>query len=155
MEPPEWIEFYEELEEAAKGHRTRVWYQPTYARRERLARYAAEGYRGCIGRTLDRISLFPDGRAYVCSYLFDTDLHFATMQDGRVVLNRGANEFDLFTGALAKPACGGCKASGTCMGGCPAEEVVMGASSCSAYPDIVPVCRLWKSDVATARVGGG
>jgi radical SAM protein with 4Fe4S-binding SPASM domain len=153
MEPPEWIEFYEQLEEAAKGHRTRVWYQPTYARRKRMAQYAAEGYRGCIGRTLDRISIFPDGRAYVCSFLFDTDLHFATMQDGQVVLNRGPNEFDLFAGALSKSACGGCKASSTCMGGCPAEEVVMGASSCSTYSDIVPVCRLWKSDIATGQGG--
>jgi hypothetical protein len=31
------------------------------------------------------------------------------------------------------------------MGGCPAEEIVMGSSSCAAYDDIVPVCRLWKS----------
>ena len=120
-----------------------------------MARYAAEGYRGCIGRTLDRISIFPDGRAYVCSFLFDTDLHFATMRDGEVVLNRGANEFDLFTGALTKAACGGCKVAGACMGGCPAEEVVMGASSCSAYPNIVPVCRLWKSGVPTAGPQGG
>lgn len=82
MQPAEWIEFYEHLERAAPGHRTRVWYQPTYARRDRIAGYAANGYRGCIGRTLDRISIFPDGRAYVCSFLFDTDLHFATMVDG-------------------------------------------------------------------------
>ncbi|WP_370012894.1 SPASM domain-containing protein, partial [Nocardia cyriacigeorgica] len=109
-----------------------------------MDRYAREGYQGCIGRTLDRISIFPDGRAYVCSYLFDTDLHFAHMVDGHVQLNHGANEFDLFTSALTTSSCGGCKAS-SCMGGCPAEELVMGASSCSAYDDIVPVCRLWKS----------
>jgi hypothetical protein len=41
-------------------------------------------------------------------------------------------------------ACSGCKAS-ACLGGCPAEEVVMGGSSCAEYEDIVPVCRLWKS----------
>jgi len=59
MQPAEWIAFYERLERAAPGHRTRVWYQPTYARPERIAGYAAAGYRGCIGRTLDRISIFP------------------------------------------------------------------------------------------------
>jgi MoaA/NifB/PqqE/SkfB family radical SAM enzyme len=64
MQPLEWIEFYEKLERVAPGHRTRVWYQPTYARRDRIAGYAADGYRGCVGRTLDRISIFPDGRAY-------------------------------------------------------------------------------------------
>ncbi|ABP54445.1 radical SAM/SPASM domain-containing protein [Salinispora tropica] len=147
MQPMEWIEFYERLETVAPGYRTRVWYQPTYARRERMARYAADGYRGCIGRTLDRISIFPDGRAYVCSFLFDTDLHFANMTDGKIELNRNANEFDLFTRVLSTSSCGGCKVPGSCVGGCPAEELVMGAASCAAEPDIVPVCRLWKADI--------
>lgn len=145
MEPPEWLEFCDRLHREAPGHATRVWYQPTFARRSDMARFEAEGYRGCIGRTLDRISVFPDGRAYVCSFLFDTDLHFAHVRDGHITLNRGPNEFELFTGALVNPACGSCKSPGGCMGGCPAEEVVDGRSSCAAYPDIVPVCRLWKS----------
>ena len=83
----------------------------------------------------------------MCSYLFDTDLHFATMQGGKVILNKGDNEFDLFTNALTAPSCGNCKVAGSCMGGCPAEQIVMGDSSCAAYPDIVPVCRLWKSEL--------
>ncbi|MFI6367627.1 hypothetical protein ACIBG0_33315 [Nocardia sp. NPDC050630] len=136
--------FCDRLNEAAPEYKTRIWYQPTYARRDQMERYAAEGYQGCIGRTLDRISIFPDGRCYVCSYLFDTDLYFAQMVDGQVQLNHGANEFDLFTNVLSESSCGGCKSAG-CMGGCPAEEVVMGESSCAAYEDIVPVCRLWKS----------
>jgi len=144
MDPPTWVRFCDELGEVAPAHHTRVWFQPTYARRDQMSRYAAEGYQGCIGRTLDRISIFPDGRCYVCSYLFDTELNFARMQDGQVVLNREANEFDLFTQPLTTSACGGCKAS-ACQGGCPAEEIVMGGSSCAAEPDIVPVCRLWKS----------
>jgi radical SAM protein with 4Fe4S-binding SPASM domain len=144
MTPPEWVDFFEVLEHVAPMYETRVWYQPTYARRDQMERYAAEGYQGCIGRTLDRISIFPDGRCYVCSYLFDTDLYFAQMQNGQVVLNHGDNEFDLFTKPLAHSACSGCKAS-ACVGGCPAEDVVMGTSSCAEYEDIVPVCRLWKS----------
>jgi len=144
MTPPEWVDFCDQLNVVAPEYKTRVWYQPTYARRDQMERYAAEGYQGCIGRTLDRISIFPDGRCYVCSYLFDTDLFFAQMVDGQVQLNHDANEFDLFMQPLAESACGGCKAS-SCQGGCPAEEVVMGQSSCSAYEDIVPVCRLWKS----------
>jgi radical SAM protein with 4Fe4S-binding SPASM domain len=142
--PPEWVDFCETLNHVAPHYAARVWYQPTYARVDQMARYQAEGYQGCIGRTLDRISIFSDGRAYVCSYLFDTDLYFARMAGGQVMLNRGENEFDLFTKALATSACDGCKAP-ACAGGCPAEEVVMGASSCAAYKDIVPVCRLWKS----------
>lgn len=142
--PPEWIEFCETLERVAVMYDTRAWYQPAYARPGQIERYAAEGYQGCIGRTLDRISVFPDGRAYVCSYLFDTRLNFAQMTDGQIVLNHQANEFDLFTSALTRSACGGC-ASPACLGGCPAERVVTGTSSCQAHPGIVPVCRLWKS----------
>ncbi|MFE0680644.1 radical SAM protein [Streptomyces sp. NPDC058961] len=151
MEPPEWLAFCERLQAEAAGHRTRVWYQPTWARRSDMGRFEAEGYRGCIGRTLDRISVFPDGRAYVCSFLFDTDLHYANMTaDGRIELNKNSNEFDLFTGALkdSGSGCGGCKEASSCMGGCPAEQVVDGRSSCATYDDIVPVCRLWKSSPA-------
>ncbi len=144
MDPLAWVTYCDVINQVAPAYNTRVWFQPTYARRDQMSRYAAEGYQGCIGRTLDRISIFPDGRCYVCSYLFDTELNFARMQDGQVVLNREANEFDLFTQPLATSACGGCKAS-ACQGGCPAEEIVMGGSSCAAEPDIVPVCRLWKS----------
>ena len=49
----------------------------------------------------------------MCSFLFDTDLHFATMADGQVVLNRGDNEFDLFTRVLSQTSCADCKAPGT------------------------------------------
>jgi len=144
MTPPEWVEFCDQLHQSAPGHEARVWYQPTYARPDQMDRYQAQGYQGCIGRTLDRISIFPDGRCYVCSYLFDTDLYFARMNGSQVQLNHGDNEFDLFTRPLASSACGTCKAE-ACQGGCPAEQIVMGGSSCDAYPDIVPVCRLWKS----------
>lgn len=104
MTPPEWVDFCDVLNRAAPHYQTRVWYQPTYARREQMARYEAEGYQGCIGRTLDRISIFPDGRCYVCSYLFDTDLYFAQMDGDRVRLNHGDNEFDLFTKPLVASA---------------------------------------------------
>jgi radical SAM protein with 4Fe4S-binding SPASM domain len=148
MTPPEWISFCAALERAAPNYQTRVWYQPAYAPRDQMDRYAAEGYQGCIGRTLDRISVFPDGRAYVCSYLFDTTLNFARMADNRIVLNHEANEFDLFTSALARAASGDCTTP-SCLGGCPAEQVVTGARSCEAYPAIMPVCRLWKSSAKT------
>jgi hypothetical protein len=70
-----------------------------------------------------------------------------------VVLNHGDNEFDLFTKPLSHAAaCGGCKSS-ACSGGCPAEEVVMGSSSCKEYEDIVPVCRLWKSSAKPEETG--
>jgi radical SAM protein with 4Fe4S-binding SPASM domain len=155
LEPHEWIEFYEHLDTVAPDYTTRVWYQPTYVRRERMHEFEEEGYRGCIGRTLDRISIFPDGRCYVCSFFFDTDMHFANMTENGIELNKGPNEFDLFTRALVHNSCGSCKSPGSCMGGCPAEELVMGDASCRAYSDIVPVCRLWKSVLAGAHAGNG
>ena len=146
VEPEQWIAFYEYLETQRALWNTRIWYQPTYAKRERVQHFVNQGYRGCIGRTLDRLSVFPDGRAYVCSYLFDTDLHFAFLRDGRFTLNKGENEFDLFARGMTTSACSDCKVSG-CMGGCPAEEIVMGQASCASIADIVPICRLWKSDI--------
>lgn len=146
LTPSEWINFYEELESIKQDHKVQIWYQPTYANRENIQRFTKQGYRGCIGRTLDRISIFPDGRAYVCSYLFDTTLNMFTMEDGEVKLNRKANEFEIFTKVLTHSSCTACKAPKSCLGGCPAEELVMGSPSCEMENDIIPVCRLWKSD---------
>jgi radical SAM protein with 4Fe4S-binding SPASM domain len=147
ISPREWIEFYHQLEELRGQFNTQIWYQPTYALRSEVARFSDEGYRGCIGRTLDRISVFPDGRAYVCSYLFDTALNYAFVDDDQVRLNKGENEFDLFSRVLEQPSCGKCKAPSVCLGGCPAEELALGGSSCADDPEIVPVCRLWKSEL--------
>ena len=146
LSPAEWIEFYEDLESKKKDHKIQIWYQPTYANRRNINRFTKQGYRGCIGRTLDRISIFPDGRAYVCSYLFDTTLNMFTMEDGEIKINRKENEYDLFTKVLTRSSCGSCKSPKSCLGGCPAEEHVMGQPSCAAEEDIIPVCRLWKSD---------
>ncbi len=146
LTPKEWIEFYELLELERGKHRVKIWYQPTYANRENIHRFTEQGYRGCIGRTLDRISIFPDGRAYVCSFLFDTELNMFQVKDNKIQLNRGENEFELFTQALAQDSCNSCKSPKTCLGGCPAERVVMGNASCEDDEEIIPVCRLWKSD---------
>lgn len=145
MAPPEWISFYKELERRAPAYSTRVWYQPTFATRADVSRYSLEGYQGCIGRTLDRISIFPDGRCYVCSYLFDTNMHFAEMRGRQINVNPRDNEFSLFTSALAHESCESCKEPASCCGGCPAEKVVTGTATCVEYEDIVAVCRLWKS----------
>jgi radical SAM protein with 4Fe4S-binding SPASM domain len=145
LDPLEWVAFCDRLREFT-NRSIRIWFQPTYARQSQLEQFSREGYRGCIGRTLDRISVFPDGRAYVCSYLFDTALNFAHLVDGTLTINKSANEVDLFFGNLASAACGSCRAPSGCFGGCPAERVVMGAASC-ASGDVIPICRLWKSEI--------
>ena len=37
MTPPEWVDFCDRLNEIAPGCKARVWYQPTYARRDQMA----------------------------------------------------------------------------------------------------------------------
>lgn len=146
IKPMEWIAFYERLKKLACNRKMQVWYQPTYASKENISSFAREGYRGCIGKTLDRISIFPDGKAYVCSFLFDTDLNMFYMENGHIKLNPKSNEFELFTQVLLKESCGPCGASAACGGGCPAEKMVTGYSPCLSTDSVIPICRLWKSD---------
>ncbi|KKL79635.1 hypothetical protein LCGC14_2012860, partial [marine sediment metagenome] len=87
MTPKEWINFYEELEDRKKHYNISIWYQPSYATSETIIKFIREGYKGCIGRTLDRISVFPDGKAYVCSYLFDTEFNMFNTGNGKILLN--------------------------------------------------------------------
>ncbi len=75
LTPREWIAFYQQLPQTAAGHATRVRYQPTYASTHMVDTLAAGGYPGCLGRTLNQISIFPDGRCHLCSYLAGTDRH--------------------------------------------------------------------------------
>jgi len=148
LSPREWLDFVDVLTAYRKDdHNTQIWYQPTYARKTDMEKYFEQGYRGCIGRTMDRISIFPDGRCYICSYLFDTNMHFAEMKNGRIRLNRSENEFDLFMGALTNPPCESCIGKTGCGGGCPAETIVDGAAACQTDTNIVSVCRLWKSSI--------
>jgi radical SAM protein with 4Fe4S-binding SPASM domain len=147
VDPYDWISFYKVLEQEKGKWNTQIWYQPTYALKTELEMFTKQGYQGCIGRTMDRISVFPDGKAYICSYLFDTDLNFLEYYDGKININRGQNEFELFTQVLTSPGCNTCVQGSSCQGGCPAEEIVMEKSPCSIYSDIYPVCRLWKADI--------
>ena len=134
----EWINFYEYLETIKSEYRTSIWYPPTYARRDKLQRYVQEGYKGCVGCTLDRLSIFPDGRCYVCSVMFDVAVHFATMTDQGLVLNRERNEFEMFSAAVRN-------VDEPWMSGCPAEEVLKLNGRKTVPADVVSVCRLWKS----------
>ena len=118
-------------------------YQPTYARRGLKHRY--EGYRGCVGKALNKVSIFPDGKMYLCSYLFDTDLNFAEIRNNRIRLNRKFNGLHLF--ATQDKRCNNCQLNDICLDGCPAEKIVTGAIPCKKYPDIFPICRLWKVKV--------
>ncbi|MBS1868370.1 MAG: radical SAM protein [Actinobacteria bacterium] len=139
LSPQEWIDFYERLEQIKDDYRTSIWYPPTYATPAKLERYVDEGYRGCVGCSLDRLSIFPDGRAYVCSLLFDEPLHFAVMTPQGLRLNREQNEFELFTQATFQAG------DQPWLSGCPAETVLAHNGKPETPDDLVSICRLWKS----------
>ncbi|RLC81213.1 MAG: hypothetical protein DRJ03_20475 [Chloroflexi bacterium] len=134
------MEYTEILHHLSKEYNTKILYQPTYAKRELKHRY--KGYKGCIGRTLSKVSIFPDGKMYVCSYLFDTDLNFAEIVRGQIRISKKFNELHLFINQSEK--CNNCELREICLDGCPAENVVMGMLPCEKYSDIFPICRLWK-----------
>lgn len=138
LSPQEWIDFYEHLENVKSDYRTSIWYPPTFATRERLSRYVEEGYQGCVGCSLDRLSIFPDGRCYVCSVLFDEPRHFGVLTDHGLELNKNGNEFELFTSAMFS-------AEEPWLSGCPAERVLDRQGKRQSPPHLVSICRLWKS----------
>ena len=134
LTPEQWIAFCAQLEALKPKFHIPVRYPPTWVRPENLAKYTRRGFRGCLGCSIDRLSIFPDGRCYICSLLFDTALNFGVMTENGFVLNRGSNEYELFTeaaiGAL-EPA----------LMGCPAEAALDAVQP----KDFVSVCRLWRT----------
>ncbi|HEX7289596.1 MAG TPA: radical SAM protein [Conexibacter sp.] len=139
LKPQEWIAFYEHLEKVKGCYETSIWYPPTYVSPDRLRRYVTEGYQGCVGCSLDRLSIFPDGKAYVCSLLFDEPMHFAVMTPQGLRLNREQNEFELFTQAMFQAG------DQPWHSGCPAESVLARNGKLAAPNGLISMCRLWKS----------
>lgn len=139
--PAEWIQFYESLKTYATGKKVQVWYQPTYANERTMVHFYNEGYRGCVGRSLARISVFPDGRAYVCSFLFDTDKNMFFVDGDTIRPNSKESELALFS--KAKLTCQDCSVCFACAGGCPAEDMFVKRAECGRHNGIFSVCRLW------------
>lgn len=138
LTPHEWIAFCELLERVKNQFRVSVWYPPTWTTPDRLQRYVAEGFNGCLGCSLDRLSIFPDGRCYLCSVFFDRSIHFATITRDSFILNRENNEFTTFSRASFL-------AGHQSLTGCPAEKVLEEQGKPSTFAGIVSMCRCWKS----------
>jgi molybdenum cofactor biosynthesis enzyme MoaA len=136
MSPEEWVETCGVIEDLKPRFALAVRYPPTWVKTKDLAKYISRGYRGCLGCSLDRLSIFPDGRCYVCSMLFDTKLNFAQMADSGMQLNKEANEYELFTAALLQ-------APEPALSGCPAEAVLKNQQ----VDGFVSVCRLWRTEI--------
>ena len=134
LSPQEWVQFCARLENEAGHIPVEVRYPPTWARPEDLPRYVAKGFQGCLGCT----SIFPDGRCYVCSLLFDHAVNFGSMkEDGFALNSQGtSNEFELFVQASMQ-------AADPSRMGCPAERLL--GHKVAVYDGLISVCRLWRT----------
>jgi len=139
LSPHDWIQFYESLESIKDQYKTVVRYPPTWVSPDKISKYVAEGYRGCLGCSLDRLSVFPDGRCYVCPLFFDEPVHFGIMTDEGLVVNKGDNEYELFTAAAVK-------APAPWLTGCPAEQVLEKNGKKKTPTELISVCRLWRAE---------
>ncbi|MDL1957624.1 MAG: radical SAM protein [Candidatus Desulfofervidus auxilii] len=141
-----WIEFCKRLEEnplVSTG--IEVYYPPTYCTPEDFEIYLERGYRGCLGKNIDRVSLFPDGSAYICSLFYDTKLNFGIFNESRLNLNRSClpNELELFWSL--PNGCIKCEYKNVCSGGCPAARYLYGEEKIKKLCNekIISICRLW------------
>lgn len=132
-----WVEFCAFIDRVKDTYNLSIWYPPAWATRQGLNKYVEAGYRGCLGCSLDRLSIFPDGTCYVCSLLFDECINFGTIKDGTFRLNKGPNEFELFTNAVIESPV-------PQLSGCPAEARLKRGTS-SSDSELVSICRCWKS----------
>ncbi|WP_331731294.1 radical SAM/SPASM domain-containing protein [Kitasatospora sp. NBC_01300] len=145
--PPEWMELCEQIRQAAAGRRVRVFYPPAFATPDQLPALRAAGYGGCTARNLERLAIFPDGRVYICSAFFDTDLHYGVIRDGAIhprLTNQGINELTLVNKISTN--CLSCSHSSTCGGGCAAYDHLgktLASSDCDRTT--IPVCPLWST----------
>ncbi len=148
INPKEWINFTNLLLEQKGKYKTKIQYQAAYGDENTKSLLFGQKYAGCLGRKLDRMSIFADKKVYVCSYLFDTGLNFAEvdLKNNKLVINQKRNsEINLFFSKLEK--CQRCNFNNVCANGCMAEKIVNNFYLCSKYRNIYPICRLWKATV--------
>lgn len=142
VSPRDWIKCCEKINQYCEYNlkgATSVSYQTAYANfgDNKLLRT----YKGCVGNELERISVFPDGKCYICSFLFDYDISYAKLENRKIIKNQNS-EFDKFILDTCKRCMKKCS-----YGGCIAENIVNGYDFCSRNPEIHPVCRLWKYEI--------
>lgn len=140
LKPEEWIFYYENLEKIKGNYKTRVRYPPTWTTCKKIDYYVNKGFRGCLGCSLDRISIFPDGRCYACSVMLDSKANFGFVTDKGLILNKGENEFELFINSSLK-------VNESWKGGCPAEEYLAQDNTVITSNKFISVCRLWRVEL--------
>lgn len=121
--------------QSANRENINISYQPAYAAFRQHDSCIYENYHGCVGKMRERMSVFPNGDGYICSYLFDRKDSFVNLKDDVIEIREQTIEEDFVTEKCRKCAkCG--------FDGCKAESVLTGKDACTDL--YYPVCRLWK-----------
>lgn len=152
LSPAEWRDFTHKLKEAAERSTIQIYYPPAFVTPDELPSLQDAGYRGCTARNLERLAIFPDGRVYLCSMFFDTDLHHATFEEGRIVpvTRHSAGELELVSSVAGN--CQSCPNARSCKAGCAAYDHFgspLTTADCSQ--EIVPICPLWTKAATPER----
>lgn len=138
----EWFDACINLREYASiqnERRIKISYQASYTDAENQKYFAERGYKGCVGKSKERMSVFPDGKCYICSFLFDYNDCFAELINNVIEIRKESVENSFDSEYCDK--CQRCR-----FDGCLAEEIIYGGKTCEKE-DLVPVCRLWKDEI--------
>ena len=117
----------------------KISFQPAYMDFNSQKEIFNWGYRGCLGKFKERLSVFPDGKCYICSFLFDFDSSYAELTNGVIELNASSVERCFVSTECT--SCTKCQ-----FDGCIAEDYIYGCKTCSEH-SLFPVCRLWKIQI--------
>lgn len=150
--PAEWMELCQDIRRHAASRNVRVFYPPAFATPAQLPEISGQGYGGCTARNLERLAIFPDGRVYICSAFFDTDLYYGTWRDGAIVprLHKGKSELTLVS--KTAPGCRSCSHASVCGGGCAAyDHLQRTLISTECDQQTVPICPLWSMPAEPAN----
>jgi MoaA/NifB/PqqE/SkfB family radical SAM enzyme len=139
LTPTEWISFCEYLETVKNNYKTSIWYPPSWCKPSKLEKFINEGYQGCLGISMDRFSIFPDGTCYICSVLFDKNIWFGKIENNKFKVNRNNNEFELFINSIFK-------SEKPYLSGCPAESKLY-RINVKAAEEVISICRCWKTQI--------
>lgn len=141
LTPGEWYQTCETIKHYSKSidrENINISYQPAYTSFYNKDAVIAAKYLGCVGKNYERMSVFPNGNGYVCSFLFDREDSFIHVKSNVIEIRSNSIENDFLSSS-----CNGCNRCG--YDGCKAENIIIGKTACDE--EYYPVCRLWKVEI--------
>ena len=144
VSPYEWISLCNRIDSYIKDTKPsiNVSYQPSYVYKTDYENGKYHDYPGCLGVEKNRMSVFPDGNCYICSFLFDEKISYAKLVDNTIEINDTSIDHH-----FENTMCVNCSKDKCAISPCVAEETVSPGAFCSKYNDLYTLCRLWKVTV--------